>query len=1012
MRALALICFFFSGAAGLVFQVIWSRLFSLVFGASSLAISAVLTAFMAGLALGSYSAGRIADRIRDPFKAYALAEAGVGIAALVLPLVVANFDGANAWAYQRFGDNYLLLALLRFGLSFAVILVPTTLMGATLPLLSRYFVASAAEHARVGLRVGTLYAVNTFGAVAGTLVGGFILLPRLGLSTTNKVAALTNLALAAVVAMAYLWRRYHPPEPTQGNPEDKDLLRELTEPKTQDAVIDPRARRLALFAFAISGASAMVYQVIWTRALALNIGSSVYSFTLVLTTFLVGLAGGAAIIGRLAQRSRDPVGWLALNHLLIALFVGVSYLLIDKLPFIYLFLVQGERIDAAAVLVRQFAMSALIMLPATLAMGGIFPLTIRVASASLDKVGSDVGRAYSINTLGAIVGSFLAGFVVIPLLHMQGGIYAAASLNLGLAAIIGAYTQWPRRRQLTLAATAAVLLALAPLLPHWNLYHLSVGLFRPSVARDALAQRGEWKEPKLVFYRDGICTTVTVEQWSETHFSLKNNGKVDASTGDDMPTQITVGLLPILIHPQTPRLQPEVALIGYASGVTAGAILQYPVKRLDVVELEPAIIDASRFFDHINHRPLDDKRVNLFTDDGRNFLAATSRRYDVIINEPSNPWITGVSNLFTEQYFRIAKSRLKKGGIFCTWAQMYELAPRRIKAIYRAFNQVYPYVYAFSATTLSSDTFLLGSDRPLTIDLRRMRRVFAIPSVGREMKRALLDTPEDLVALTLLGPQAVRAFTVGAKINTDDNALVEFAAPHDLFNHKRYDYYISRIYGYGWSYGRVATLIEGYEGSDAHARLARALLRQGRLREGRRFLAKVDSAASHFSRRVKHLGSLLDPHEGDDGEFPLTEAGPPLHAPILAPQKSPDKSKMAQEYPRVLSAWRDGKCEDAIKLIEGWSHSARESAHKDFQLLWGYLAYRCRQPRAAVHILEPLWKDRAFVKRRPVLLFFLGRAFFANADFAKSVTAYEAWIQTREKGGGKIVARAADAPVP
>ena len=176
-------------------------------------------------------------------------------------------------------------------------------------------------------------------------------------------------------------------------------------------------------------------------------------------------------------------------------------------------------------------------------------------------------------------------------------------------------------------------------------------MFRLALARDVL-ETGRWTDPKLVYYRDGISTTVSVDQWSGKHYSLKNNGKVDASTGDDMPTQITVGLLPMLVHPRAPELRPDVALIGYASGVTAGAILQYPVRRLDVVELEPAIIEASAFFEHVNNRPLDDKRLRLLTDDGRNFLAAGSKRYDVIINEPSNPWITGVSNLFTQRLLR------------------------------------------------------------------------------------------------------------------------------------------------------------------------------------------------------------------------------------------------------------------------------------------------------------------------------------------------------------------------
>jgi spermidine synthase len=1004
MRALALICFLASGASGLIFQVIWSRTFSLVFGTTTLAISTVVAAFMAGLALGSFLAGKLADRIKDPLRAYALAELGVGLLALALPAIISSFDSLNSWAYQQFPGNFAVISLIRFVASAAVILLPTTMMGATLPLLSRYFVQTKSEHNRVGGRVGSLYAINTLGAVLGTFFGGFVLLPQLGLNATNRLAAMTNIALAAAVGLAYLVRRRHArqaAELAQYEHDDAELdalLSDVQSPAAQPIPISPRTRRAAIIAFGFSGASAMIYQVVWSRALAMNIGSSVYSFTIVLVTFLVGLAGGAAIVGRMSQRSQNPVGWLAMVHLTIAVSVALSHLLIDQLPYVYLFLSDGGRMQADAVLWRQFLLTALTILPATLAMGGVFPLTIRVVSSGLDRVGRDVGNAYSINTIGAIAGSFLAGFVVIPLLQMQPGIYLAACINLAIAAVMAALARWPRRLQLTLASIASCGIAFGPLLPGWNPYTLSVGLFRPTVARQAMAAGGKWHTPDLVFYRDGLSTTVTVEQWSAKHFSLKNNGKVDASTGDDMPTQIAVGLLPILLHPDVPRITPKVALIGLASGVTAGAALQYPLDTLHVIELEPAIIEASRFFEHVNNRPLQDPRVRMITDDGRNFLQATNKRFDVIINEPSNPWLTGVSNLFTKQYFQVAKSRLRKGGVFCTWAQMYELAPRRIKSIYRAFTEVFPYVYAFSATTLSSDTFLLGSERPLTIDLQRLERVYAIASVNQEMARAKIPTPHDLMALALLGPEGARAFVVGAEANTDDNAIVEFAAPRDLYNHKRYDYYISKVYGYGWAYGRLDDLIKGYKSSHDYARLVRALLVQGRVREATYFLGRVTRKSGGPSLLAHQLMEQIEPPDGLEGDFSLQGQGPKLEGP-KPPKwvKEADRKRVAKDFPRIRQLWTSGECKDALALIEKWSEDAREYAGKDFHLTWGYMAYKCSQPRAAVAILEPLVKDERFRKRRPIISFLFARAAFSNADFAKSVRAFERWIRLRRR---------------
>ncbi|MCC6749441.1 MAG: fused MFS/spermidine synthase [Deltaproteobacteria bacterium] len=1000
MRGVAVVCFFLSGASGLIFQVIWTRLFSLVFGGTTLAISTVLTAFMGGLALGSFLAGRLADRVRDPLRAYAVAEAGIGICALLLPLVVGRFDGLNRFLYAHFQDHYALLAAGRFAASALVIVVPTTLMGATLPLLSRYFVQTDTEHARVGMRVGTLYALNTAGAVVGTFLGGFVLLPHLGLSLTNRLAAGTNLALGLVVALAYLVRRRLPARAPR-DPEVAAILAEVEAVPTVHAVVSDRARRLALWAFAFSGAAAMVYQVIWSRALNMAIGSSVYAFTLVLTAFLVGLSGGTALIGRLTARSPNPVGLLALTHLAVVAFVGVSYLLIDKLGWVYILFMRGEKLGAGSILTSQFLVALLTMLPATFAMGGVLPLTIRIYVSGLHRVGQDVGSAYSVNTIGAIVGSFLAGFVVIPTLQMQAGIYAAAMTSLAVSVVLALAAPWGRRAKGAVTAAAAVLAGLTPLLPRWNLTQVSAGVFRPTIAEDVL--RGEqWDRPKLIFYRDGISTTVTVEQWSKTHFSLKNNGKVDASTGDDMPTQITVGLLPMLLHPRAGDYRPKALLIGFASGVSAGAMLQYPMERLDVVELEPAILTASVFFNHVNNRPLAHPRIRVVADDGRNFLAAGSEPYDVIVNEPSNPWITGVSNLFTREYFEIGRRRLKPDGIFCTWVQVYELSPRNIKAIYRSFASVFPYAYAFSASTLSSDTYLVGSMQPLRLDIRRLKKAYAIPSVKKELTRGQVERPDDLIALTLLAPNELSAYAAGARINTDDNALIEFGAPRDLYNHGKYDYYVSKLYGEAWPYGRLRGFVEGYGSSEEYAGLVHSLLVQGKMREARAFATNLRPTAGEESRLVTRFLELLDERESDDPEVDLTEGTGGALAPPKGPPKSlPPKEaeKVAREY---LLAERRAKARTfraALDVLEAWPEEVRESGGDDFQLFWGYLAYKTGEFRAAAQILEPLWSNGKFIERRPALLYYLGRAYYGNADYRKGIKALRQWYEYRRRTG-------------
>ncbi|MCA9669353.1 MAG: fused MFS/spermidine synthase [Myxococcales bacterium] len=995
MRSVAILCFFLSGASGLIFQVIWTRMFSLVFGATTLALSTVLTAFMGGLALGSFIAGRLADRIKDPLKAYALAEAGVGLFALILPLVVARFGGLNAWLYQHFADNYFMLAGGRFLASAALIIVPTTLMGATLPLLSRFFVQTRAEHARVGLRVGTLYAVNTFGAVLGTAIGGFVLLPELGLSRTNSIAALTNIALASVVGIAYWLRKRRPPPPAVDD-ETAEMLDEIGTVPPVHVQVSARARRWALVGIGISGAAAMTLQVILSRTLNMTIGSSVYSFTIVLSAYLIGLAGGAALIGRLTASSKRPVLLLAINHLCIALLVGCAYLLTDKLGSVFLSFIGSEQLDATRIMWSQFGVTVLSLLPVTFAMGGIFPLTMRIYSASLDGVGKDVGTAYSVNTIGAIFGSFVAGFVVIPVLQLQPGIFFVALCSFTLAAALAWLSRASTQVRIGIVCACFVCVLCWGLLPRWDLHRVSAGLFRPSVARDVIKQGGKIERPKLVFYRDGISTTVSVEQWSKPHFSLKNNGKVDASTGDDMPTQILVGLLPILMHPKAPEFHPEVALIGFASGVSAGAILQYPVKRLDVVELEPAILSASRFFNHVNHKPLQDKHARVMADDGRNFLAATANRYDVIVNEPSNPWITGVSNLFTREYFEIGKRKLKPGGIFCTWAQLYEIAPRRIKSIYRAFVSTFRYTYAFSAATLSSDTFLIGSDRPLALDIRRLRRAWNNRRLAKELDRSKVESPNDLAALMLMTPREMRAFIVGARVNTDDNALVEFNAPRDLYNHQKYDYYVSRIYGQTWLYGRIESALAGYHSSEDWAGLVRSLLTHGKFREAKRFFEHVEAKKGPKSQLVAHLMDLLSARAVIDPEITLTAGGKPLAPPkVAAKHGAKMQERVAREYYVVEVLAKKGDYAGALKLIEAWPEAVREKGGHDFQLLWGVIAYKNSNYYNARNILSPLLEVDGFEKRRPALLYYLGRAYYGNADYAESIKQLEAWVHHR-----------------
>jgi spermidine synthase len=1002
MPTVVLTCFFLSGASGLILELLWTRMLTLVFGSTALAVSTVLATYMGGLGLGSYLAGKVADRIKNAVGAYALAEAAIGLYALAVPWLIHFYPGLNHWLWATFGDHYTLLSLLRFLASAALLIVPTTLMGATLPLLSRYFVSRPFEFGRVSLRLGTLYAVNIFGGVSGSFLAGFISLPLIGVRSTNFLAASFDMSLAAAIVIAQRVRKRWPAAP-QG-PGVDELAAQANPTENNLPVISPAARRAVLFAFAVSGATAMTLQVLWTRALAVIIGSSIFSFTIILLAFLIGLGTGSAAFGRLAQRFRDPVRSLAMVHLGIVGAIGFSYLITDRLPYVFTYLLASTSITADAVLVCQFTLACIAVLPSTFLMGAIFPITVRVVTASLGRVGRDVGSAYALNTVGAIVGSFLSGFVVLPQLGLQKGIYVSAVLDLGLAALLFTVsTSLPLSRRILGIAAALGMALLALALPRWNLTDFSIGFFRVSMARDYIEmvehrhQKKKWQRPKLVYYKDGIATTVSVDQWGKV-FSMKNNGKVDASNDADMPTQISVGLLPLLLYQNDHA--PKVALVGFGSGVTAGAVTQYPIASLEVVELEPAIYEASHFFDNVNQRPLENPKVRALAGDGRNFLSQRSDLFDIIISQPSNPWITGVSNLFTREYFQDVKARLRDDGIFCQWAQLYEMAPWNIKAIYRTLAEEFPYVMVFAAEDLSSDTILIASRHPIDLDVRRIARAFENPVTAAEAKRAGFASPHDVPAFLLLGPEELRSFTAGARINTDDNALIEFAAPRDLLGYAKFDPYLAKIYGPMWPYGRLSELVAGYDGPDravSMARLARSLLAHGKARESHLWQRRAEAAGSE--PEVAHSRLLLDlvaTREDRDPEIALAPDDG-LQPPVLPPELKPVVAeRVLGDYQQIVALVGKNKYASAFKVVDDWPEETWGSKlGKDVALLIGVLEYKAEFYGDAIDELKPLADDAEYVKRRPELLYYLGRSYYANATCAKAVAALERFIESQ-----------------
>lgn len=802
------VLFLLSGATGLVYEIVWMRQLILVFGSTTYAVAAVLSAFMLGLALGSFGFGRAAERGVDLVRLYGLLEIGVGLYALVAPtLLGAAPTVARALSLEP-GSGFLSV-LLRLLLAMAVLLPPTILMGGTLPVLSRIFSSQGDDPSRP---VGGLYAINTFGAVMGTFLAGFVLLPGLGARRATLATAAANILLglaALAMSAAMKARKTRPLSPLRGRsgrsltdrvepvdpasqPDSIQASRSADAPAsagplpvtgdTSAGAPWPR-RSSVLIVFALSGFAAMVFEVAWSRLLSQTIGSSVYGFTLMLIAFLIGLSSGAAAFSRIAMRTAIRPG-LALSGVLacVGIAAWLSSLLFGWLPYWFSLIFSRTQGAAGPMLLGEFGLCLFVMLPATFFMGGVFPLVMRLHARGSRAIAARVGEAYAANTTGTVLGSAVCGFLLLPLLGIRSTLIVASSMSLLLAAwMLYESTRGRRVRLAVPVLSASVIAAFLVLTPPWDPLMMNAGLYyHPDEFPEGpsyKALRDSLKDEEVVYYREGMTASVLVGRTTQFNdLYLKVNGKTEASSAVDLETQIFVGHLPLLLH-DDPK---KVLVIGLASGITVGSVSTHPVDSIRVLEVEPAMVEACRLFAPYNHNILEDPRVRVSITDARNDLLLRDNTYDVIVSEPSNPWMTVASNLFTRDFFELAKSRLNEDGIFGQWFQLYSMGPSEVRSLIATFRSVFPHVLVFRVG-ISSDLELVGSRRPLTLHLGDLARKTSDLDVAVDLGRAGILRVEDFLPYLYLTSPGLETFARGAPLNTDDNARIEFNAPLNLY---------------------------------------------------------------------------------------------------------------------------------------------------------------------------------------------------------------------------------------
>lgn len=750
-----------SGACALVYEVTWARYFALFLGHTTLAHMCVLAAFMGGLALGSILIGRMTTGFRRPLAVYGVLELLIGVYAILSPTILYAARSAMLAAGAGLEPGSATWLGLKLVISIATLIIPTVLMGGTFPVLMKYFQPATTSSAD---KSEWLYAVNCVGAVAGSLLAGFALIPSIGSKSTLLATGVVNLSLGiGAILLARVLA-------------GEQVVRKTPAGDTPDAGRHPLALPVYL-AIGVSGLVSMVYELVWIRIFAVTLGSSTYSFTLMLAAFITGISLGSLAVGFVPRLKRNPLTTFAVAEIAIGLAVVLGIPFYERLPYIFWrwSALLSRTPEAFGLLnLSKYSLCFMFMLVPTFFFGMTLPLAIKSVARRDDRIGKDSGFVYGANTVGTLIGALLTGLVLIRFLGLRHSLELAVMLNIGAGMLLLLVSSHPMRRAYAFGA-CAVGLVLVLAMPAWHPWSFVAGTFRHTEAPPQTW--GEYLESgrgmKIHFYSESDDGTVAVaEPPGMRELCLFINGKADASSYSDLCTQILLGQIPMFFHPDAR----DVLVVGLGSGVTANSILTHPGTTVDCVEISSAVVDAARYFDEANGAVLDNERLNMIVEDARAYVAVTAKKYDVVSSEPTNPWIAGVGNLFSREYYREVDKILKPGGIMAQWIQQYDLSDELMATILRTMLSVFPCVYIFEVNT--GDYVVVASRGPISPDFSAMERRLSVPEVREDLARITVDS-----VLALLGRQAYASADArmmvqsGDTVNTDDHPVLEFQAP-------------------------------------------------------------------------------------------------------------------------------------------------------------------------------------------------------------------------------------------
>ncbi|MBI5664595.1 MAG: fused MFS/spermidine synthase [Nitrospirae bacterium] len=779
LQCLIYLMFFLSGAAALIYEVVWVRSLSLVFGGTHLAVTTVLSVFMGGLAAGSYLIGKRVDAIKNPLRLYGYLELGIALSAVVFIVLMNIYPSVYIFLVQGKESSTLYLSFIRVLFAFISLIVPATLMGGTLPVLTRFVTGHSKS---LGTHLSFLYGFNTLGAVAGTAAAGFYLLRFFSLSTTLKTAIAMNvlIGIASIALQKKAALLFSATENIAGRP-----VKETSSPLTTGNTLP---FKLVLWGIGVSGFCALGYEVLWTRILTIVVGASVYGFTTMLAAFLTGIALGSKAYGIFTNLSRAKEKGIERSILgfgLVQIIIGLTALLVTfyirDLPSVSIALWDYlGKMNIGLFGVRQWTnliLAFLYMLVPAFFMGLAFPFAGKVHAEYRKLTGSAVGEVLAYNTTGAILGSALSGFVLIYLFGIERSLQMLTVINIGFGLFIIASLNKQRSLLWATGVLTAGLVCFMSIdtthLRMWDMKYFAI--FRtnqPEVFSTPEKVREALEHTDVLYYAEGTESSVSSIKIKGGVQTFLTNGRSEASTHlADQQTQYTLGHLPMLLN-KDPK---KVLVVALGSGMTLGATSVHPsVEQVTLVEIEPKVIGIARTFGEYNHHVLDNPKLRIIFNDGRNFLLTTNEKFDVITADPIHPWFRGAGYLYTTEYFKLASEHLTEGGVMGQWLPIYELTVENLRSVVKTFNENFTYTMMWLN---HNDATLVGSNSPILLDETELERRISAPGVSEDLSRMMMYPAREFLSYFILGPEGMKAFGKGGTINTDDNLYLEFSAP-------------------------------------------------------------------------------------------------------------------------------------------------------------------------------------------------------------------------------------------